>query len=318
MDNLKIRNFTHRDVDDFIRIARASFAQEWSADGLTPEDFERETRRIFRWRMIPYRLLTALMGIQWEGFVAEWDGKVVGGGMYIGREGRMTLTNLMVDPAYRRRGVGQALLVRRLERLKERGFPFVTAQVLESNTASLENLRKQGFVVFNRYTIYERSLSGSAGKSPAPAGLVIRDILPSDRAVFKAIETTITPSEVLRLKGSAEAQYFPSVWQRIYARFSGVTRWIKAVEYEGEVVGFLCAGYQARQRKGQVLQPVVRENRLDLLPAMLDQVASWMAQTGREGLTVEVPAELNVEGEMIANRWTRQYGWLELVLFFTH
>jgi len=86
------------------------------ADGITPEDFEQETRRIFRWNMVPYRLLTAMMGIQWERFVAEKNRKVVGGRMYVGRNNRMSITNLMVDPAYRRLGIGQALLVRRLER----------------------------------------------------------------------------------------------------------------------------------------------------------------------------------------------------------
>ncbi len=146
MNDLKIRNFKYTDVDDFIRISKLSFAGgNLSAEGITPEDFEQETRRIFRWKMIPYRLLTALMGIKWEGFVAEKDGKVVGGGMYIGRNNRMSVTNLMVDPEYRRQGVGQALLVRRLERMTERGFPFAMAQVLETNTASLQNLRKQGF-----------------------------------------------------------------------------------------------------------------------------------------------------------------------------
>ena len=63
--------------------------------------------------------------------------------------GRMTITNLMVDPEYRRQGIGQALLVQRLERMTERGFPFAMAQVLETNTASLQNLRKQNFEVFN-------------------------------------------------------------------------------------------------------------------------------------------------------------------------
>jgi hypothetical protein len=81
MNDLNIRNFKYMDVDDFIRISKLSFAGEWTAEGLTPEDFERETRRIFQWKMIPYRLLTALIGIKWEGFVAEKDGKVVGGGM---------------------------------------------------------------------------------------------------------------------------------------------------------------------------------------------------------------------------------------------
>ena len=92
MNEVVIRKFEHTDVDEFIRLSQISFAEESIAEGITPEDFEHETRRIFRWKMLPYKLLTALMGIQWEGFVAEKDGKVVGGGMYIGRNNRMTIT----------------------------------------------------------------------------------------------------------------------------------------------------------------------------------------------------------------------------------
>src|SRR4030065_2555879 len=116
MNDLNIRNFNYTDVDDVIRISKLSFAEETLAQGITPEDFEQETRRIFRWKMVPYRLLTALMGIKWEGFVAEVDGKVVGGGMYIGRNKGMSVTTLLVDPEYRRQGVGQAILARRLGR----------------------------------------------------------------------------------------------------------------------------------------------------------------------------------------------------------
>ena len=106
MKDLTIRKFKHTDVDDFIRLSKLSFAEEALANGITPEDFEQETRRIFRWKMVPYRLLAALMGVKWEGFVAEKGGKVVGGGMYIGRNNRMSITNLRVDPEYRRQGIG--------------------------------------------------------------------------------------------------------------------------------------------------------------------------------------------------------------------
>ena len=175
-------------MDDFIRLSKISFAEETLAEGITPEDFEQETRRIFRWKMLPYRLLTALMGIKWEGFVAEKDGKVVGGGMYIGRNNRMSVTNLMVDPEYRRQGVGQALLARRLERLTERGFPFVMAQVLETNTASLQNLRKQNFEVFNQYSVYEQTLPLPESNDSSIPSITIREISRSDRALFREIE----------------------------------------------------------------------------------------------------------------------------------
>lgn len=52
MDSITIRKFEHTDVDAFIRISKVAFADDWVAMGMTPEDFEIETRRRFRWRMI--------------------------------------------------------------------------------------------------------------------------------------------------------------------------------------------------------------------------------------------------------------------------
>ncbi len=314
MNDLKIRNFKYSDVDDFIRISKLSFAEELLADGITPEDFEQETRRIFRWKMLSYRLLTALIGIKWEGFVAEKDGKVVGGGMYIGRNNRMSVTNLMVDPAYRRQGIGQALLVQRLERLSERGFPFATSQVLETNTASLQNLRKQNFEVFNQYSVYEHPLPLPAIRDSSIPPISFRDIARSDRVLFKEIEDRTTPRSVLSVKGSAENRYFLSGWQKMYALFTRYSRWIKAVETSGETIGFLCAGFQDRQQKGLLIQPIVAEDCFDSLPAMLQLVGTWLQQSGRESLVVEIPNQWGKSREtLLENGWKKQYSWLELV-----
>jgi len=314
MNDLNIRNFKYTDVDDFIRISKLSFAGEWTAEGLTPEDFERETRRIFQWKMIPYRLLTAFIGIKWEGFVAEKDGKVVGGGMYIGRDNRMSVTNLMVDPEYRRQGVGQALLARRLERMSERGFPFAIAQVLETNTASLQNLKGQGFEVFNQYSVYEHTLPLPEINDSSMPSISVREISRSDRAFFKEIEHKTTPHPVLNVKGSAETQYFLSGWQRIYARFTRYSRWIKAVVASGEKIGFMCAGFQGRQQKGLLIQPIINEGCLDLIPSMLQKAGAWLEQSGRESIIVEIPDQwTKIRDYLLENGWKRQFTWFELV-----
>ena len=314
MNDVTIRKFKRTDVDDFIRISKLSFAEESLAEGITPEDFEQETRRIFRWKMLPYKLLTALMGVKWEGFVAEKNGKVVGGGMYIGRNNRMSITNLMVDPEYRRQGVGQALLIRRLEHLSERGFPFAIAQVLDTNTASLQNLKKQNFEVFNKFTVYERNLPIPKSNDSSITPITVREINRSDRTLFREIEDKSTPRSVLNVKGSAETQYFLSAWQKIYARFTGYSKWIKAVVTSGETTGFLCAGFQDRQQKGLLIQPVIADDCLNYLPAMLHTAGTWLEQSGRESMIVEIPDQwTKIRYYLLENGWKKQYTWLELV-----
>ncbi len=313
MNDLKIRNFKYTDVDDFIRISKLSFAGEWIAEGLTPDDFEMETRRIFRWKMIPYRLLTAVMGIKWEGFVAEKDGKVVGGGMYIGRDKRMSVTNLMVVPEYRRQGVGQALLARRLERMAERGFPFAMAQVLETNTASLQNLKGQGFEVFNQYSVYEHTLP-LPGINGSSMPILVREISQADRSLFKEIEDKNTPRSVLSIKGSAGTQYFLTGSQRMYARFTRYSKWIRAIVASGETIGFMCASFQDRQQKGLLIQPILKEGCQDLIPSMLDEVGDWLEQAGKKSMIIEIPDQwIETRDYLLENGWKKQFTWLELV-----
>ena len=314
MEDVIIRKFKHTDVDDFIRLSKLSFAEESIAAGITPEDFELETRRIFRWRMIPYKLLSHLMGIKWEGFVAEKDGKVVGGGMYMGRNNRMILTNLMVDPEFRRQGIGQALLLKRLERLSELGFPYVTTQVLDTNSASLANIKKQDFELFNQYSVYERNLPLPDREDPIVHPLTVREINSSDKAAFREIEKRTTPAFVLQINGSAESRYFLSRWQKLYLRYTRYSKWIKAVVAEGETLGFLCADFHPQQRKGFLLQPVVSDEGLQYLPAMIRKVGAWLEESGKVSMVVEIPdQQTRIRDYLLDNGWSQQYTWLEFI-----
>ena len=314
MKDVVIRKFEHTDVDAFIRLSNSSFADEAIAAGITPDDFAQETRKIFRWKMILYKLLTALMGVKWEAFVAEKDGRVVGGGMYIGRNNQMTITNLMVDPEYRRQGIGQALLVKRLERLTERGFPYVTARVLNTNTASLENLKKQGFEVYNQYSVYERNLPLPAAGGPRVLPILVRDVKRSDRGLFRAVEKQNTPPLVLQIDGSLETQYFLSRWQKLYARYTGYSKWIKALVAQGETIGFVSADFQVRQRKGFIIQPVIADEHLPCLPAALPKVGAWLEASGKESMVIEVPdGRAQIHDHLLDQGWRKQYTWLELI-----
>lgn len=314
MENFIIRKFTHTDVDAFIRLAQSSFAEESIASGITLEDFESETRRIFRWKMIPYKLLMTLMGVKWEAFVAEKDGKVVGGGMYIGRSNHMTITNLMVDPEYRRQGIGQALLVKRLERLSVRGFPYVTAQVLETNKASLANLSKQDFEVFNRYSIYERNLPLPRSEGATTQTVAVREITGSDRSRFREIEQRIMPPPVLRINGSAESQYFQSTGQKMYARFTGYSGWMKASVVQGEPIGFFNISSHRQQRKGHAMPPVIADEQLKYLPAFIDHAGAWLVELGKESIIMEVPeGRTQIREYLVDAGWQKKYTWYELI-----
>lgn len=78
-------------------------------------------------------------------FAADVDGNVVG---YLGAHnvfGDVSVTNIAVDPAYRRQGVATTLLNALLKSAKEEGASRVLLEVRVSNEAAITLYEKAGF-----------------------------------------------------------------------------------------------------------------------------------------------------------------------------
>jgi ribosomal protein S18 acetylase RimI-like enzyme len=308
-----IRPFRHSDLEAIISIAQVAFAEEQLALGSTPEDFVGEIRMVARGRLIPFKILSALAGYKWEILVAEVDGSVVGCAGYLGR-GQMELANLMVHPDYRRRGIGQALLEKRLERLTERGYSSVVTTILASNQASLGNVAKQGFECYDRFTLWESLLPLEQAHPVMVNPITSRPIQPADIAAFKAIETQIADPLWLAVQGTAASNYFLPLGERLLNRFTGGQRWTRVFLKEEKVIGFLTANSSRSQTKGIVARPVVAEENLDDLPAMLQEAAAWMIQLGKTAVQMAVPDEREqLVTQLESAGWVKSQSWLRLV-----
>ena len=81
------------------------------------------------------------------GLVAVDNGLIAGfiGSMYLFENG--DIINVCVDEAYRRRGVGQALIGQLLAYLKERGVERVLLEVRKSNLPAIKLYEKLGFTL---------------------------------------------------------------------------------------------------------------------------------------------------------------------------
>lgn len=84
--------------------------------------------------------------------VAEDDGRVVGMALYYfvysTWKGRMIyLEDFVLEPAYRRRGIGQRLWDVLLERGRERGCRLLKWQIVDSNTEALKFYAAQDAIV---------------------------------------------------------------------------------------------------------------------------------------------------------------------------
>ena len=83
-----------------------------------------------------------------EVLIGEWDGTPVGYALtfltfstFLGRPG-IYLEDLYVQPAYRNRGIGKAMLVRLARHALERGYGRVEWSVLKWNTPSIKFYEK--------------------------------------------------------------------------------------------------------------------------------------------------------------------------------
>jgi ribosomal protein S18 acetylase RimI-like enzyme len=313
MNDIAIRQFQYTDLNDAIRIAQVSFAKEFLAQGLTPEGFAREIKTTARGRMIPFRILSALAGFKWMFLVAETDEKVVGIGTYSGRK-RMHLSGLMVDPDYRRRGIGQALLVERLRRIMDQGYPFATADILTTNEASLGNVGKQGFEIFDRYSVFETPLPLEENKRKLAGAITHRPVKKSDRAVFSALEKQIADPVVLQVRDSAALRFFPSFGSRLMNRLEGMWTWARAFENAGHHVGFLYAWTTPNHTKGLLRRPVLSDAEIVFLPAMLREAASWFTQMGKTAMRITVPdTRLKLIECLQSCGWVKTVSWVSVI-----
>jgi ribosomal protein S18 acetylase RimI-like enzyme len=310
---ITIRAFHPQDLDSLIHLATLSFAEEYTASGMTADGFAQQIRMATKGRMIPLKITTALSGYKWEVFVAEVDDQVVGCGGYLGRQ-RMELVNLMVHPDYRRRGIGQALLEHRLERLATLGCSTVTTTILANNKASLGNVEKQGFEIFDRYTILETALPLPHPSGSRASALRSQSILSTDKSAFEKIETQTANPLWQQIEGSAGDRYFLRAGDRLMNRFNRTQSWVRVFRLEEETIGFLAAKTSEGQTKGSISRPVIADEHAQYLAEMLHETAVWLSEHGKTTLQIAVPNARPMLLDLLQEQgWQQIQSWVRLV-----
>ena len=309
---MRIRDFLFSDLEAVIQLAQISFAEEFMAQGLSPQSFSQQVRLATRGRMFPFKIATTLAGIKWHFFVAEVEKQFVGFGGYTGRK-KMELGSLMVHPNFRRQGIGQALLKARLQHLQNRNFPFVTATVLNTNNASLGNLYKQGFELFDQYIIFEKPL-------PLPSlpnsSIQIRSFKPSDVTILTEYERQLSSEQYLELSGSMLSSYAPSAGSRILNLLTGSSTFTGVFENEEQVIGILSSFASKGQAKGIVYRPLILDEHLDQLPAMLGIISAWLTDLGKTTIKVTVAHNRKQLASWLRNQgWQETHTWVRVVKY---
>jgi len=121
---MEIAPMTLADIGAVMEIERASFSTTWPADAFYNE------------------LHTNKLAYYFVGRVA---GRIVAyGGIWVIFEDSH-VTTIAVDPVYRGRKLGEAMLLHLLDRAIEGGAAWMTLEVRESNVAAQQLYRKYGF-----------------------------------------------------------------------------------------------------------------------------------------------------------------------------
>jgi ribosomal-protein-alanine N-acetyltransferase len=126
---LRIEPMRAEDLQAVLAIEHASFALPW-----TEEMFLRDLARDDLAEILVARGAEAGESAPVAGFLSYW---VV--------QDEMHINNLAVDPRWRRRGIGMALLAASLDRARARGARHAFLEVRASNAAAQALYRQAGF-----------------------------------------------------------------------------------------------------------------------------------------------------------------------------
>lgn len=130
-----IREMNLSDVPAIANLEKICFSDPWSENSIASE----LDNRLSYW------------------LVAEESGVIAG---YIGSQSVLDgadVMNLAVSPSYRRQGIGQTLIKKLVEHLRQRGIIALLLEVRVSNTPAITLYEKLGFVQVGRRPGYYRN-----------------------------------------------------------------------------------------------------------------------------------------------------------------
>lgn len=286
-----VRDFRFTDLEGVVAVYAGVSAADHRRAGLDPQAAVRQVRAFTRGRMIPARLLMALLNYRWGIVVAEESSEIMGIGGYFGPPQRVVLGPLLVRPEHRGRGLGQALLQALLQRLRRTGSRLAVAEVEASNRAALHLLQNAGFTLYDRYTEFELALPLPPVAVDSP--FILRAPAPADRAAVLALEQQVRSAPSLETDGSIVPRLYPGALTRaldgLYRRFNGRQALEEVLVAEGRVVGLLRAVSEVTFRKGWVTQAwSAREQEEGPTLVMLSRGAAWMHALDKQAIRVRV------------------------------
>jgi ribosomal protein S18 acetylase RimI-like enzyme len=288
-DNVLIRDFRKSDLDDLLRLLPVCNAEEFEVTGFDPDHVRQMVNRWFGWGG---RFLFGLLGLfgkrPLKFLVAEADGKLVGTTMVEDRGKLGSISVVMVDPDYRRKGIATTLMTYALKYIQQRRKVRASLGVLSTNAPAMDMYVKLGFRAFE-HSVYLVGETGSFVGQEEVEGVVIRPFRNDDLDEVYALVVASEDSVRLKMYDFRKS----NLKTRFLARFFRMSKETKFVAvYNGGIVGYAEASYTTPAEVGRIgfIHANVEGKKLGVEKLLVNAARRVVKTAGVNRLRIIVPS----------------------------
>ena len=273
-----IRDIQRADAPLLFDLMQKEFPEESALLGNRPEGFERVVRRVFRWDTRLILGLLRLLGRPiFRMLAVEADGKLVGSTLVTFPRVSAWVSNVVVAPAYRRRGYARRMVEEARGTARRVGRQYVALDVLDSNTPARTLYESMGYrrLQAKGHFLLEPATAAGTAASGNPA---IRPFRRPDARPLASIVGRQTPSGVKAVIPTGEAAFVAS---RLATRMLDSEGMAWVIDRGNGAEGYVAATVSKVASAAHVTAPVLSESLDPALGASLTRTAcAWSATRG--------------------------------------
>jgi ribosomal protein S18 acetylase RimI-like enzyme len=293
-----IRDFQRKDSPAYFRLITANFPEEDRVLGMRPEAFERIVRRLYRWDV---RLLIGLARVFgrpiFRLFIIDQSGTVAASTILTFTGPTGYLSSVVVDTAFRRRGLARRLIEVCRDATRKTGRKFVALDVLAENRPARTLYEREGFQPIREriFWVHEHPAElSSTGESAIGSFRLFRS---SDAKAIAAIASGQSPPDVNKILPVTARSFTPPKFIESALLSHGVA-WV--LTDQDRPVGYVRASVSQAMEAGHLTDPVfAREVDPGRAAAFVAFAGRWVAREGASRVASSVPIDNTAGGSAL-------------------
>jgi ribosomal protein S18 acetylase RimI-like enzyme len=270
-----IRDVRRSDTPRLFDLMEREFPEESRLLGNRPEGFEQVVRRVFRWdSRLVLGLMRAVGRPVFRFLVVEEDGHLIGTTLVTFPRISAYVSNVVVDPAFRRRGYAKQMLEEARATARRTHRQYLALEVLDSNTGARALYESIGYRPLRAMHFFVLDATAPLAADPG-ANPAIRSFRRPDARALAELARRQTPPAVESVLPTSERAFVGS----------GLTNRILLSEEASWVVdrgrgpeGHIAATVSAATEAAHVTAPVLSETVDPALGrALVQKAGAWCA-----------------------------------------